>query len=322
MLRLQEIVQHEEYYPYGSDEIKASLVICLWNMEHLLIRSIETYCRQDFPNENWELIIVSDNSEGDIQPIVDYAKNRINLQIIKLKHDWGMRGNTVAFNTGFQFAKGQVYMETTAETMFTTDMVRKLYEPHLIHDRIFVAAKTYNLENHTQLKIDSVNWHEDVSNIMNLEGFFCDWTLNNFKNTHFGTHQTCSIKKSLFYELFPNGFPAYGDYGSEDPRYAGLRSQKGVKDMTIMQPMAFHQWHPSFQFWMSLGKAPMLNKFAHSMSNYLGDTSGEVPEGGTCMIWDGGSHEPMDEAQIADCRTWDERVIATGVNPKLIYGNS
>lgn len=293
-------------------EIKVSLCIALYNMEHLLIRSIETYCKQDFPKENWELIIISDNSMGDIQPILDYAKDKINIRYEKLSHNFGMRGNTSAFNRAFELAQGEVIMETTAETMFTTDMVRKMYEPHLVHDRAFVAVKTYNLTNELQLKIDMVDWREDVSSIMQLEGFFNDWTLNNFKTTHFGTHQTCSIKKSVFFEILPKGYPLYGDYGSEDCYWSGTRERNRVKDITLMQPMAFHQWHPPYQFWMSKGFAPNANKWGHSMSNYLGDTTGEVPNGGTCMIWDNGSHEKLSEAEIADQATWDDRVRATG----------
>src|SRR5690349_8405306 len=125
--------------------IKASLCIALYNMEHLLMRSIHTYCRQDFPKDDWELIIISDNSMGDVQPILDYAKDKINIRYERLEHNYGMRGNTVAFNRAFELAQGEIIMETTAETCFTTDMVRKMYEPHLIHDRAFVAVKTYNL---------------------------------------------------------------------------------------------------------------------------------------------------------------------------------
>lgn len=307
-----EIVKHDINYISDESEIRASLVICLWNMEHLMWRSAETYIKQDFPKHSWELIIVSDNSEGDIQPILDIIHGKINYQVIYLKHSWGMRGNTVAFNTGFHFAKGNVFMESTAETMFPNELVRKMYEPHLKYDRAFIAVKTYNLDVNLQLDIDTVDWREDISNIMKLDGFFNDWTLNNYKNTNFGTHQTCSIKKEVFYEVFPDGFPLYCDYGSDDPRYSGGRSGLKIKDITLMEPMAIHQFHPRWQFWGTLGKAPNCNKWGHSTSNYLNDKSGQVPHGGTCMIWDNGSHEQYSEAEIADQRTWDDRVRATG----------
>lgn len=309
----EEIKQHEINYLPGGQNIKASLCICLWNMEHLLIRSIETYCKQDFPANEWELIIVSDNSEGYIEPILDYAAGRINYQYIRLEHGYGMRGNTVAFNTAFHFAKGHIIMETTAETMFTPDAIRKMYEPHIINDRCFVAMKTYNLTEHVQLKIDTVDWRSDLVNIKTLDGFDNPWTLNNVANTHFGTHQTCSIRKSVFAQITDGkGFPLFGDYGSEDPYYCGTREQKGVEDITIMDPMLIHQWHPPYQYWMAKGKAPMVNKTAHSMSNYLNDTSGRVPNGGTCQIWDNNSHDQMTEEEKIGWHKMDILVRQTG----------
>jgi glycosyltransferase involved in cell wall biosynthesis len=289
-------------------------------MEHLLIRSVETYCKQDFPAEEWELIIVSDNSKGDIRPIIDYLLGqKINFQYIRLTHDYGMRGNTVAFNTAFKNANGYILMETTAETMFTPDMVRIMFEPHLTEERAFVAVKTYNLTPELQLQIDTVDWRENVNNIHSLPGFENPWTFNNVKTTHFGTHQTCSIKKSVFYDIMgEQGFPLFGDYGSEDPFYASRRPKRGVKDITIMEPMAIHQWHPPFQYWMAKGYAPHFNRNAHSLSNFLNDTTkkdnGEpnVPAGGTRFIWDGGSDALLTDAEIAEYATWDERVRQTG----------
>jgi len=110
----------------------------------------------------------------------------------------------------------------------------------------------------------------------------------------------------------PNGFPLFGDYGSEDPFYAGSRSSNNVKDITIMQPMAFHQWHPPFQYWMAKGRAPMLNKNAHSISNYMNDNSGHVPNGGTCEIWDGSSHEILSLEEIESQKSLDNYVRGSG----------
>lgn len=107
-------------------------------------------------------------------------------------------------------------------------------------------------------------------------------------------------------------------YGSEDPRYCGLRKMKHVQDITIMQPMAFHQWHPQWAFWGTMGKAPNCNKNGHTIKNVMNDLSIDengnrcVPDGGTSVIWDGGSTEGYSAEQIADQRSWDERVRATG----------
>ncbi len=294
-----------------------SLCVCVWNTSHLLKRSLTTWIKQDLGVENFEVIVIDDSSEDDVYSVVEPYMDKMNIRYERLNHSFGMRGNTAAFNRAFELAQSDLLCETTAETCFENNMLRKLYEPHLKEDRIFVAAKTFNLSCDVMLQLDTVDWQSDISNIMLIDGFFNDWTLNNFKNPHFGTHQTCSIKKKLFYEIMPSGFPLFGDYGCEDPFYLGTREENRIKDITIMQPLAFHLWHPHFQYWMAKGKAPHLNKFAHSMSNYMNDTTGKVPEGGTCMIWDGGSHEQLSDVEIAECAAWDDRVRQTGCTVKF-----
>lgn len=314
-----EIKKNFDNYVTAREGIRMSLVICVWNTSHLLDRSLEMYCKQDLPKELWELIIIDDNSEDDcFEVIKQHAWGKINLRYIRLEHSYGMRGNTCAFNTGFAWGYGDIIAESTPETMFPENMLRKMYEPHLKHDGIFVSCKTFNLTPEIQMAIDKVDWREDIGNIMLIPGFFNPRTLNNFQTTYFGTHQTCSLKKTTFYKLFKNGYPLYCDYGSEDPRFSGLRERHGVRTITIMQPMAIHQWHPQWAFWATMGKAHNCNKNGHTIRNVMNDMSIDengnrtVPDGGTCCIWDGGSTEGYSPEQIADQRTWDERVKATG----------
>jgi hypothetical protein len=61
-----------------------------------------------------------------------------------------------------------------------------------------------------------------------------------------------------------------------------------------------------------------MNKFAHSTSNYLNDKSGHVPDGGSCMIWDSGSHEQLSPEEVAKWQELDEVVLATGVPENIV----
>jgi len=314
-----EIKKNIEYFLDEGNDIKASLTICVWNTSHLLIKSIEAFCKQDFPTQNWELIVVDDASLDDVEAAIEFAKGKINMRYVRLEHEYGMRGNCVAFGTGFAFSRGEIIMESTPEIIFTPDGVRVMYEPHLTEERAFVATKTYNLEYGTQMLIDTVDWRSDVNKIKELDGFMSDWTQSNVSNTHFGTHQSCSIKKAVFYEITNGyGFPLYGDYGTEDPMYCGLRERVNVKDITIMEPMFFHQWHLPFSYFSSMGYAPMLNKWNHTTSNYLGCESGLVPPGGTSTIWDHGSDEKIGDAEKLEWKGRDQQFIDTGGLPSII----
>ena len=314
-----EIVKNEEHFISDTNKIKVSLVICCWSTSHLLARSVYTYLQQDFPVDQWELIVVNDNSPDDVRAAIEPLLGKINVRYIKLEHTYGIRGNTKSFNVGFTWANGEILMESTPEIMFQKTTISDMYTPHLTNERCFVATKTYNLGQNDQLLIDTIDWKSDVNNIKILPEFNSAWTQNNVSNTNFGTHQSCSIRKAVFYEITKGfGFPLYGGYGEDDPYFHGTRRVNRVKDITIMEPMVFHQWHLSFQFFASMGYAPMLNKWNHSMSNYMSDESGEVPEGGTCMIWDKGSHELIGDEEKKAWKGMDDWFIRTGGLPSII----
>lgn len=310
-----EIVINEEHFISDPSKIKASLVICVWATSHLMWRSIYTYCQQDFPKEEFEVIVIDDNSPDDVRAAIEYGLGKINIRYIRLEHEYGMRGNCMAFNVGFAWANGEILMESTPEILFQKTTISDMYTPHMTEERAFVATKTYNLEYGTQMLIDTVDWRTDINNTRQLDGFMSPWTQRNVENTHFGTHQSCSIKKSTWIEITRGfGFPLYGDYGSDDPWYCGLRERVNVKDITIMdeQKMLIHTWHLPFPYFASMGYAPKLNKWNHTNENYLGDESGEVPLGGTATIWDKGSSEKLSNEEKSQWGNHDQQFIDTG----------
>jgi hypothetical protein len=309
----------------GNDmSVELSLCVCVWNTSHLLRRSVYSYLQQDIAPERWELIVIDDNSQDDVKAALAPLEGKINFTYTRLEHKDGMRGNTVSFNTAFGMAKGHILAETTAECMLPSDGLRQMLEPHSTNKRCFVALKTYNLTRPVQFAIDTVNWRENILAISTLPGWDDPWIQGNVSNLHFGTHQVCSIRKDVWFEITKGrGFPLFGDYGSDDPWFCGLREKTNVLDITLPKEcMAIHQWHAPFQYWQSKGRGPRLNKWAHSMENYLRDTSGHVPDGGTCMIWDKGSHEMLSDAEKAQWATLDADVLATGVLEQIVHGGS
>ena len=300
--------------------VEISLCACVWNTSHLLRRSVQTYLKQDIDPSRWELIVIDDNSQDDVRDAIKPLEGKINVQYRRLEHSFGMRGNTVSLNTAFGMAKGHILAETTPECLLPPDAVRQLLEPHAVNPRCFVALKTYNLTMEMQQIIDTVDWQSDILNISALPEWNGNWCQNNVANMNFVTHQICSIRKDVFFEISNGlGFPLFGGYGEDDPWFNMVRYQKGVRGITLPNScMAVHQWHAPFDYWMAKGRAPNLNKFRHTMSNYLGDKSGFVPEGGTCVTWDGGSHEQMSQADIDGWGRLDSSVLKTGILPEII----
>jgi len=157
-------------------------------------------------------------------------------------------------------------------------------------------------------------------NISKLPGWDDPWVQHILPIVHYGTHQTCSIRKEVWYEITDGrGFPLFGDYGSDDPWYANRRQTHDVTDITLPnEHMGIHQWHPPWQYWAAKGRAPNTNKWGHSTSNYMGDTSDHVPDGGSRWIWDGGSDEQLSESEKEYWYTLDEKMRRVGVPEHVI----
>ena len=301
------------------NDIKITVVVCCWATEHLFKRSIETYAKQDMKPSEWQLIVVDDNALGDVKSIIKPYMNDIQIEYIRFDHKRGMRGNVIGLNTAWMSAMSPIIAESTPETMWQPNLVRTLYELHEGHEKRFVSMKTWNFTNELQLKIDTVDWKSDVDNLQKIDGFKNDWTCMHEHKTNFRTHQTCSIRKKTMYEI-TNGrlLPLYGDYGSDDPKYSSFRENNGVEDKLVMDFMPYHQWHLPFNFFASLGHAPLLNKDNHTTSNYMYDSSGEIPENGTSGIWDGGSKELLGKEEKKDWRRWDKVFLETGGDERYL----
>jgi glycosyltransferase involved in cell wall biosynthesis len=304
--------------------VEISLCTAVWNTSHLLKRSIYTYMNQDLDPNRWELIIIDDNSLDDVKTVIAPLEGKINIRYVRLDHGYGMRGNTISFNTAFEMSQGNIIAETTPECMLPPDALSRMLLPHYIEPRCFVALKTHNLTPELQLMLDTVDWKKDLNLIRDLPGWSHAWVHANDNITHFGTHQICSIKKSVFYEITERrGFPLFCDYGSEDPWYSGLRERKGIKDITLPNScMAIHQWHLPFQYWISKGYGPNLNFSAHSKANYMDDKSGHVPPGGSCTIWDKGIRDEISQEQKLAWRAFDDLAITSGISKKIVEGIS
>ena len=69
---------------------------------------------------------------------------------------------------------------------------------------------------------------------------------------------------------------------------------------------------------MAYGKAPNWNLWGHTMVNHYNDP--QVPEGGTCMLWDqgqdGGPYRVMTFEEAKGWFPWKKPLIACGFSRK------
>lgn len=302
------------------NKIKISIVASVWGTEHLLKRSIETWAKQDFPKENWELILINDSALGDVKSIIKQYHDKINIQYIEFGHKIGMRGNTIALNTGWMCARGEYIAETTPETLWPQNLIRSLYEIHEGGKDTFVMFKTYNLTHDMQLLIDTVDWESDIMNISKIKGWDSEYVqLNRSKGKDWGSHQTDSIHKETWYRITKGfGWPLFGGYGEDDPYCLGLRRENNIEDIVVLDPMCIHQHHLPWNYFASLGHSPATNKHNHTTKNVWNDVSGRVPNNGTCEIFDMQDKSKMLPEEIASWRDWDDYFLKSGGDPKYL----
>lgn len=305
--------------PIDYSKIKLTVCMSVHNTAHLLKRSLKTYMKQTMPKEQWMLIICNDNSDDDVWSVVEPYVDLMNIEYIHLRHHDGMRGGMRAFNIMYKMAQSEIIAELTPEGLLPPNVFQKMYDLHFeerdgikheIHNR-FVTFKSYRFTRELQLKLDTVDWEMDLLNINLLPEFENDWVLQNVEKTAFRTHEFSSYRRKDFFNLYGEmGFVAYTDYGSCDPGFSGMRENNGWEDYVVMDTMIYHEFHPPWHFKASHYPQKYQNKWAHSTSNLYGDP--RIPQGGTCEIWDGGSHEWYSEKEIQEYRDMEKDVYETG----------
>jgi glycosyltransferase involved in cell wall biosynthesis len=307
--------------------MKLSLILMVWNTSHLLARTLETLKGQTI--DDWELIIVDDNSEDDVEKVLRQNGEGLPVRYCRLEHGMGMRGNTVSLNYGIRKAVGDIVMWSTPEVMLPPDTLKVAYDTHMATDEwLWVTVPSHGMTSDLQLRIDDVDWRSNVHNIKSLldgtapEDWDSVWFHLNFHphgrrdekskreiGQEYGNNQTVAVNREAWKEKI-GSFPYFLDYGSDDPWIASKRKHHGYTDLTLWDQEAYHQWHPTSQFWMAQDKAPYWNFKAHTIDNLLGDP--EVPPGGTCETWDLGDRSPMGDGPKREAMEQERMVTATG----------
>lgn len=306
--------------------MKLSLILMVWNTSHLMRRTLHTLRQQTMPTKDWELIIVDDCSWDDVEGMLDKYGKDLPIKYHRLAHGMGMRGNTVALNYGIRKAMGNVVMWSTPEVMLAPRTLDAVYEQHLSNrDKPFwVTVPSHGLTASLQVRLDEVDWRDDVHNIKHLvDGVDPDhWDsvwfyLNYYDNgrtyneahKNYGNNQTVAVVRWRW-ESTIGRFPYFCDYGSDDPWIADERRKYGFEDVTLWDQEAYHQWHVHGKFWMAQDMAPYWNYNSHTIDNLLGDPL--VPVGGTCDLWDGGDRKGLSGDEIDDALKSKDTVWATG----------
>lgn len=208
-----------------------------------------------YPKDDYEVIIVDDGSEIDIQKCIDLFNSQLNIQLLKQKN----AGPAAARNTGAAVAKGKYLAFIDDDCCLMPDWLNKIEEQLKTTANRIIGGKTINiLRNNwysetSQLIIDIVyeNYNADSNNacffasnnmvvpkkqFLELGGFLpnwrtsedrelCDrWMFNGHKMTYLPSAVICHAHDLSFWgfcrQHFGYGQGAYQFHKKKKERYA------------------------------------------------------------------------------------------------------
>jgi glycosyltransferase involved in cell wall biosynthesis len=159
----------------GADGIKVSVVISIFNRSDFFDRTLSTYSKQTFPKEEFEIIVVDDNSTEDILKVCKHynEKHGLQFQYIKINKEKGAifpLGFTPALsnNIGFKLARGSVVVITGPESLQAENNIQSSWnsanEGKCIYGDIFRSSRSFvnrlkkmDWRNMTFSDIESIN---------------------------------------------------------------------------------------------------------------------------------------------------------------------
>lgn len=111
---------------------KVSIIIRVYNCEETIKRAMDSALSQNFPKENFEVLVVDDGSTDNTPKILEGYKKRENLRVITQKN----QGYVKAANVGFLNAKGEYVVLLDDDDYFDENIISELsqildYEPKI-----------------------------------------------------------------------------------------------------------------------------------------------------------------------------------------------
>ena len=99
-----------------------TLIISVFNEEEVIRKKLDNSLRLDYPNDNFQVLVVSDGSTDRTHEIIQSIEDpRITLKIIS-----GRLGKTECLNRTIPGATGEILVFTDANSMFPSDMLEKI----------------------------------------------------------------------------------------------------------------------------------------------------------------------------------------------------
>jgi len=123
--------------------MKVSVVIATYNRKDILERSLECLFRQDYPKDQYEVIVVDDGSSHGTQKMVEGKNPSCGLKYLRYKE---RKGQSKAKNLGINHAQGEVIIFIDDDVFCPPQFIRQHARFHKKYDNIIVDGPAINTD--------------------------------------------------------------------------------------------------------------------------------------------------------------------------------
>jgi glycosyltransferase involved in cell wall biosynthesis len=234
--------------------MKVSVILSVHNRAQLLRRSLMTYMGQALNKEEFELIIIDDNSQDDTPEVIGQFKDQLRIIHLYLQNPKGkFRSQSAGWNLGLSLSCGEVCLFSHPEILMPPLTLEKMYEAVTgFSDPVFVTMKPYGFSPACQAKIDTVDWERDLNRIKSLPEFYGDsWmdggrtVWNNKKmedpKLKWESNTTFAMRRKDLLNI--GGFREFDRWGPDDPDLLKRRQRLKIPTLVLNDLLNYHQNH-------------------------------------------------------------------------------
>ena len=212
--------------------IKASVIIPVYNNPHGLKKVLASLVEQDFPKDQYEIIVADNRSTDESLDIVhEYAENYPNL--VKCVIEDEIQSSYAARNKGIEMAKGEVIAFTDSDCIPAVDWLTQGYNSLIGSEVSMVAGKIEFTFKDSKPNI----WeYFDAAGKLNQKAYVDD--------AGFGATANLFVRKRNFYKygLFLSELQSGGDY-----EFGRRLTQSGEVLLFTKSALVYHPARPGFR---------------------------------------------------------------------------
>jgi len=123
--------------------MRVTIVIATHNRRDILERSLECLFRQDYPKDQYEIIVVDDGSSDGTQKMIEEKSPSCGLKYLKHKK---RRGQSKAKNLGINHAQGEVIIFIDDDVFCPPQFIKEHMKYHKKYDNVIVDGPAINTD--------------------------------------------------------------------------------------------------------------------------------------------------------------------------------